>query len=261
MPELDLTPPIDSRPIPSVPGYRVCDGGEVFSCYLPQGRGRTGPWHTMTCREDEDGYLRVTLRVDSKPKGFLVHRLVLEAFVGPCPEGMEARHFPDRDRTNNRVKNLSWATHDQNIDDMDKHGTKNAPIGEQQASAKLSEFKVKEIFRLNNEGFTQCQIAKEFGVSQVAISAVLTRKTWSHVIVDFVSESRCYIPDGASDSRCKLKQADIVEIFRLLKEGDSRSRIAEIYGLDKGTVGRILRRRIWSHVPIPAEYLPLARAT
>ena len=39
-----------------------------------------------------------------------VHRLVLEAFVGPCPEGMCCRHFPDRDPSNNKLENLSWGT-------------------------------------------------------------------------------------------------------------------------------------------------------
>lgn len=52
-----------------------------------------------------------------------VHRLVLEAFVGPCPEGMEACHFPDRDPSNNRLENLRWGTHRENMDDMRKHGS------------------------------------------------------------------------------------------------------------------------------------------
>lgn len=54
---------------------------------------------------------------------YLVHRLVLEAFVGPCPPGMECRHFPDRDPTNNRLDNLSWATRKQNMEDKASHGT------------------------------------------------------------------------------------------------------------------------------------------
>ena len=43
-----------------------------------------------------------------------VHLLVLEAFVGPRPPGMEALHGDD-ERDNNRLDNLSWGTHAVNM--------------------------------------------------------------------------------------------------------------------------------------------------
>lgn len=42
-----------------------------------------------------------------------VHSLVLEAFVGPAPDGMEARHRDD-DPRNNALANLTWGTRSQN---------------------------------------------------------------------------------------------------------------------------------------------------
>jgi hypothetical protein len=39
----------------------------------------------------------------------LVHHLVLEAFVGPRPDGQVGCHFDD-DPRNNRVENLRWDT-------------------------------------------------------------------------------------------------------------------------------------------------------
>ena len=45
-----------------------------------------------------------------------VHSLVLEAFVGPCPQGMEARHLDD-DPTNNRLDNLIWGSRSENSGD------------------------------------------------------------------------------------------------------------------------------------------------
>src|SRR5699024_6464865 len=50
-----------------------------------------------------------------------VHRLVLEAFVGPCPDGMEACHWDD-DKTNNHVSNLRWATQSDNMHDRVRNG-------------------------------------------------------------------------------------------------------------------------------------------
>jgi hypothetical protein len=51
-----------------------------------------------------------------------VHRLVLEAFVGPCPEGMVGCHN-DGDPLNNRLDNLRWDTPSNNERDKWVHGT------------------------------------------------------------------------------------------------------------------------------------------
>lgn len=71
------------------------------------------PWRSV------GGYNQVYLP-GRKPK--LVHRLVLEAFVGPAPEGTECRHL-DGDKENNRLDNLQWSTHVENERDKKAHGT------------------------------------------------------------------------------------------------------------------------------------------
>ncbi|AWN04235.1 HNH endonuclease [Gordonia phage Sour] len=50
-----------------------------------------------------------------------VHRLVLEAFVGPCPEGQQACHADD-DKTNNELTNLRWDSPSANAADMRRNG-------------------------------------------------------------------------------------------------------------------------------------------
>lgn len=53
--------------------------------------------------------------------GRLVHRLVLEAFVVPCPDGHEALHgndVPD----DNWIGNLRWGTSAENIEDAFRNG-------------------------------------------------------------------------------------------------------------------------------------------
>lgn len=50
-----------------------------------------------------------------------VHSLVLEAFVGPCPPGMMARHLDD-DPTNNSLGNLCWGTRSENSHDAVRNG-------------------------------------------------------------------------------------------------------------------------------------------
>lgn len=53
--------------------------------------------------------------------GRLVHRLVLLAFVGPCPDGKEALHRNDVPG-DNWVGNLRWGTRAENIEDAFNNG-------------------------------------------------------------------------------------------------------------------------------------------
>ena len=69
------------------------------------------------------GHLSVQLRggIRTNDRRVLVHRLVLEAFVGPCPDGMECCHN-DGDATNNHLSNLRWDTPSNNAYDRVRHG-------------------------------------------------------------------------------------------------------------------------------------------
>ena len=52
----------------------------------------------------------------------VVHKMVLTAFVGPCPDGMECCHGPSG-YADNRLSNLRWDTHSENMIDRSRHGT------------------------------------------------------------------------------------------------------------------------------------------
>lgn len=67
------------------------------------------------------GVYFVNLSVDGLKQLSRVHRMVLEAFVGPCPEGMEGCHYND-DKSDNRLVNLRWDTHSANMHDRTRNG-------------------------------------------------------------------------------------------------------------------------------------------
>lgn len=108
-----------------------------------------------------------------------VHRLVLEAFIGPCPDGMEACHFPDRDPANNLLANLRWDTRQANTDDRTAHGTQ--PRGERNGRAKLDVGKVREIRERIIAGESLRKIAAVYRVSQKTISDIKAGEIWKHV--------------------------------------------------------------------------------
>ena len=97
------------RPVHGFGNYMVSNLGRVWSqrsnkCLKPQPAGK--------------GHLRVALRRDGGTHLRGVHRLVLIAFVGPCPEGKECLHYDD-DPTNNKLGNLRWGTRTENRLEVD----------------------------------------------------------------------------------------------------------------------------------------------
>ena len=60
---------------------------------------------------NNNGYKRVNFFDDKKP---LVHRLVAEAFI-PNPKGYTDVNHKDNKRSNNKVSNLEWTSHYDNI--------------------------------------------------------------------------------------------------------------------------------------------------
>lgn len=110
--------------------YEVSDMGRVRSLDRAVWRddARCRP-HYVTYRGREmrlsrqaHGYVGVILWRDGKYRNVRVHRLVLEAFVGPCPRGMETLHGNGQ-RNDNRLANLRWGTQEENAEDRVRHGT------------------------------------------------------------------------------------------------------------------------------------------
>jgi hypothetical protein len=74
-----------------------------------------------TQSEDRGGYLTVWLSKHSKMKCAKVHRLVAGAFIENPEEKRTVNHI-DGDKKNNRIENLEWATHSENIIHANKMG-------------------------------------------------------------------------------------------------------------------------------------------
>lgn len=118
--------PEEWRPVVGHEGfYEVSDLGRVRSVdrTLPRAGGTMRiRGKILTPGVDKHGRCGVNLHRDGSVKHRRVHRLVLQAFVGPCPDGMEGCHN-DGDATNNQIGNLRWDTSLSNSLDMARHGT------------------------------------------------------------------------------------------------------------------------------------------
>lgn len=161
------------------PNYKVGSDGTIWKNLH---YGKLISWRKVEPTLLSDGYLCIELSSRNPPvrKQFKVHRLVLEAFVGLCPKGMETRHFPDRDKTNNRLSNLSWGTRSENYKDKLVHGTDF--VGERNPRSVINEEMVRKIRKLKETGLTAKQIAFKMKLSIPCIEAVVSRRNWKHVL-------------------------------------------------------------------------------
>lgn len=113
------------KAIPGHVGYEVSSMGRVRSLARLDSRGRRRAERILRPRPQRRGHHTVALYQDGVRTEAPVHRLVLLAFVGPCPDGMEACHrndVPD----DNRIENLRWDTRAANVADSVRNGTHHA---------------------------------------------------------------------------------------------------------------------------------------
>jgi hypothetical protein len=144
--------------------YAVSDRGRVK-------RVRGGDRNTVAGRilrqtTKSNGYLSVMLCRRGETRRFNTHKLVAEAFLGPCPDGYEIDHEND-DRQANCEDNLRYVT-----------------IGENRRNTyrrRLTEARVREARKRRGRGETLSNIAASFGVSPGTISAAVHFRSWKDV--------------------------------------------------------------------------------
>jgi hypothetical protein len=125
-----------------------------------------------------NGYEVVSFSFNNKTKTFTKHRLLLHAFVSPCPEKCEALHI-NGNKLDNRLENLRWGTRKENVADAIKHGT--ATIGIKNGRAKLTPKAIKTIRQSGLINDSIDKLSSQFQVSVITIRRVLNGLTYKGV--------------------------------------------------------------------------------
>ncbi len=160
--------------------YEISNLGNIRGVDRVIDRGRRWKGVAISQKTSKSGHRNVRLCDGFGHHWHWVHRLVLETFIGECPDGMECAHnngIPD----DNRPENLRWDTRKGNHSDKNIHGT--MARGERNAKSKITDSDVLEMFRMRGCGKKLREISERFGVTQANISLILQRKTWAHVEV------------------------------------------------------------------------------
>jgi hypothetical protein len=146
-------------PVSNAEGYEVSDWGRVWSVERKVIR-RSGEYSVkgkfLRLRRKRDKHDYVGMWVEGEFVEYPVHLLVLNAFIGLRPPGMECRHL-DGNPTNNKLNNLCWGTRSDNTIDRKYHAG--------QRNHKLKPCQVREIRQLFEIGTFGTKIAKLYGIS------------------------------------------------------------------------------------------------
>jgi hypothetical protein len=146
--------------------------------YQVSNMGRVRSSRVLKPGSSGKGYKAISLWVNGKAKRVRVHKLVLEAFVGPCPPGMECCHG-DSDRTNNALSNLRWDTKKNNAKDRDEAG--GTAKGSKHGRSVIDENTAREVKRLLAMNESPAIIAKQLGIKRYIVMNIKQNHSWRHL--------------------------------------------------------------------------------
>lgn len=150
--------------------------------------------------------------------------------------GVFVRHKCDNPSCVN-PDHLELGTHMENMKDMRER--KRSARGERNGFSKLDTEQVKEILRkYSDPSNTTRSLAKEYGVSQSAISTIVNSKNWGHIQNDIAGLS-------ASRRKTKLTETDV----RLIRNSDlTDEELSSKYGITAAAIKRVRNRSQWKNV-------------
>jgi len=231
---------VEYRLVPGYPAYRVGDDGSVWSRWKRNNIHSflSNEWielkQCLTCT----GYLYVGISNNGTKKRIRVHVLVLESFVGPRPDGYDARHLNDI-KADNRLCNLAWGTRRQNIEDKARNG--HLLYGESHGCAYLTEQMVKAIRLDAASGCHQKTISEKYNIPASTIQAIVRGTIWKH------------IPEIIPVT--KLTKKEVLFLRKKCADGESIKQLAIAAKINQSTLRSIIRgysyKNISGAVPPP----------
>jgi hypothetical protein len=157
------------KPVVELPHYQVSTLGRVRNRkgHILKGQILPGGYHVVFLYESRQCYPRY------------VHRLVVEAFLGPIPNDKEVDHC-SHEHAKNHLSNLIVVSKHENRLRETAAGIR-VYSGDGNPSRILSEKDIPVIRQRYKNGEKQVTIAKDYGVASCTISNILRGRNWSCV--------------------------------------------------------------------------------
>lgn len=169
--------------------YEVSDLGRVRSVARSLVRkNRWGGNHehrfesvVLRTRVNRKGYEIVALCKPVKQyRRTLAHKIVMRAFVGTPQPGFEINH-KNAIKTDNRLSNLEYCTHAENMRHAAQHGLVPPMPGEANPRSILTEPLVRLLRQMRACGATYKRLSFLFGIGRTTVGHIIFRRSWPHV--------------------------------------------------------------------------------
>lgn len=129
-----------------------------------------------------DGYLGCSLYKNRRMKTARIHRLVAKMFIKNNGNKKCVNH-KNGIKTDNRVDNLEWCTHSENMNHAVQNGLKLGSQGSSHFLSKLTEESVRNIRLLSKIcGVSNVDLSAYYKVDSSIISKIVNYKIWKHVV-------------------------------------------------------------------------------
>lgn len=179
------------------------------------------------------GYWLFSFKISGVACFFLAHRLVAEAFI-PNPNKLPEVNHLNGIKTDNRVENLEWCTHADNV----RHGyaTGLTPQGANKPQSKLSAEQAewcRSVYIPDDPIWGGCALARKFGVTQSTIARIVKGKTYKNAQGEIHQKFSRKIPSNLREEIRRL-------YVKNSNEFSSRA-LARRFGISKTTVLDIVR--------------------
>lgn len=162
-----------------LPEHRVGDDGSLWRYRDKEYGVYTKGWNRLKGYSNKDGYSLFHINYNKRSKVWKLHTLVLLAFVGKRPDGLECRHL-NGDPSDNRLRNLVWGTPKENGRDKVHHGR--LPRGEMLHNTTLSNQDVVKIREDYYDGaMSTPALSEKYGVDDATIYSIISGMTWKSV--------------------------------------------------------------------------------
>jgi len=93
--------------------YQISNYGRIKS-FRKSSKCFNGDGYILNCKPDNNGYCTCVLNNNKTRKTYKVHRLVAQTFIDNPNNFTDVNH-KDENKSNNRIDNLEWLTHKENM--------------------------------------------------------------------------------------------------------------------------------------------------
>lgn len=127
----------------------------------------------------KDGYFQIGLEIKDKKIMFLIHRLMAIAFISNPLDKKFINHI-NGIKADNRLENLEWVTHKENMQHAHKTGLNPARKGVKHHGAKLDNEDIK-LIRFLKDKVTKSDLGYCFDVTRQQVHHITSYNQWRHI--------------------------------------------------------------------------------